>query len=341
MGLVATLGGLAAILLVLALRSISSVLVYVGLALFIAMGLEPALQWLKARGVPRSGGVVIIFAAMVLLVALGARLLLPPLVDQLADLVTQFPENIRGVVTQPWFTQLNESLGGALDPDRVTGWVEDRILNPQLWMDATGGLLAIGAGVVNASAATIVVLVLSIYFLATLPGIKRGLYSLVSRPHRDRVIEISEQVVDNVGIYVSGMVFLAFLNATLGYLAMTVIGVPFASILAVIVFFVALVPLVGSVVATIIVTLVALIDSAQTALAIGIYYLVYLQVEAYVLTPRVMSRSIAVPGSLVVIGTIAGGTLLGIVGALVAIPVTAAILLVIKQVVIPRQNREA
>ncbi|MEC5151412.1 AI-2E family transporter [Cryobacterium sp. GrIS_2_6] len=76
-----------------------------------------------------------------------------------------------------------------------------------------------------------------------------------------------------------------------------------------------------------------------TALWIGLYYLVYLQIEAYVLTPRVMNKAIAVPGSLVVIGAIAGGALLGMLGALIAIPVTASILLIIKTVVVPRQDR--
>jgi predicted PurR-regulated permease PerM len=120
---------------------------------------------------------------------------------------------------------------------------------------------------------------------------------------------------------------------------MLIFGVPFAAILAVLIFFITLIPLIGSVLATIMVTIVALFDSPSTAIAIAIYYLIYMQVEAYILTPRIMNKTVAVPGSLVVIGALAGGTLLGIIGALVAIPVTAAILLIVKQVVIPRQER--
>jgi predicted PurR-regulated permease PerM len=120
---------------------------------------------------------------------------------------------------------------------------------------------------------------------------------------------------------------------------MLIFGVPFAAILAVLIFFITLIPLIGSVLATIMVTIVALFDSPSTAIAIAIYYLIYMQVEAYILTPRIMNKTVAVPGSLVVIGALAGGTLLGIIGALVAIPVTAAILLIVKKVVIPRQER--
>ena len=84
--------------------------------------------------------------------------------------------------------------------------------------------------------------------------------------------------------------------------------------------------------------LVLLFDGAPSVIAVGIYYLVYMQVEAYVLNPRIMAQAVKVPGAIVVIAALAGGTLLGILGALIAIPVAASILLIINQVVVPRQN---
>ena len=159
------------------------------------------------------------------------------------------------------------------------------------------------------------------------------------RSYRVSVIVNTVQVTKSVGGYVSGMVLLALINASLGFVVMTIVGVPFASLLAVLVFLVALIPLIGSVLATILVTVVALFNSPATALAIGIYYLIYMQVESYVLTPRVMNKVVAVPGALVVIGALAGGTLLGLLGALIAIPVTAMILMIVKQVWVPRQDR--
>ena len=85
-------------------------------------------------------------------------------------------------------------------------------------------------------------------------------------------------------------------------------------------------------------TVLALFTSPLSALIFGILYLIYIQIEAYVITPRVMSKAISIPGSLVVIGALIGGTLLGLIGALVAVPVTASILLIIKQVYIPKQD---
>ena len=152
------------------------------------------------------------------------------------------------------------------------------------------------------------------------------------------MIDITEQVTKSVGGYVNGMVVLALINATLGFIMMTVVGVPFAGLVAVGVFMLALIPLIGSVLATVLVTAIALFNSPVTALVAAIYYLIYMQLESYLLTPRIMNRVVSVPGSLVVIGALAGGTLLGLLGALIAIPVTAAVLMIIKQVWVPRQN---
>ena len=110
--------------------------------------------------------------------------------------------------------------------------------------------------------------------------------------------------------------------------------------MGVVAFRITLIPLIGSVLYWIVATTLALFTSPVSALIFAIIYLIYIQLEAYVLTPRVMSRAISVPGALVVIGALVGGTLLGLLGALVAIPITASILLIIKQIVDPAAGRE-
>ena len=109
-------------------------------------------------------------------------------------------------------------------------------------------------------------------------------------------------------------------------------------LLAVVAFLITLIPLVGSLLFWVIGTGIALFVNPVSAIIFAAIYLVYMQVEAYVLTPRVMNRAVSIPGSLVVIGALVGGTLLGLLGALVAVPVTASILIIIKKVWIPRQD---
>jgi predicted PurR-regulated permease PerM len=113
--------------------------------------------------------------------------------------------------------------------------------------------------------------------------------------------------------------------------------VQFSLVLALITFGLALIPLVGSISGAAIVTIVALTTSPSTALIIGIYYLVYLQIEAYLISPRIMSKAVSVPSAVIVVAALAGGALLGVLGALVAIPVAASIILIIRQVWVPRQ----
>jgi predicted PurR-regulated permease PerM len=119
---------------------------------------------------------------------------------------------------------------------------------------------------------------------------------------------------------------------------MSIFGVPYSIVLAFFCFLLALIPLVGAISGAALVTLVALTVSPTIALVVGIYYLVYMQIEAYVISPRVMKKAVSVPGGVVVVAAMAGGALLGVMGALVAIPVAASIILILRQVWMPRQN---
>lgn len=205
-----------------------------------------------------------------------------------------------------------------------------------------GGALQIGTGIATGIATGIsgglIVLVLTLYFLATLPSMKSGLLRLAPARDRRSVDRITEQITESVGGYVMGMVGLAFINAVIVFVLYLVLGLPFPPLMATVAFLITLIPLVGSVLFWIIGTGIALFSSPVMALIFAAVYVVYMQVEAYVITPRVMSKAIAIPGSLVVIGALVGGTLLGLLGALIAVPVTASILIIIKQVWIPRQD---
>jgi predicted PurR-regulated permease PerM len=163
---------------------------------------------------------------------------------------------------------------------------------------------------------------------------------LVPAKNRKNFTKLSEQISNAVGRYVMGQVTIASINALLGFVMMSIAGIPFALLLAVIAFVFALIPLVGSITGAVIVSLVALSVSPITALSVAIYYAIYMQVEAYVISPRVMRKAVDVPGAVVVVAALAGGALLGVLGALVAIPVAASIILIIRQVWMPRQGAD-
>ena len=166
---------------------------------------------------------------------------------------------------------------------------------------------------------------------------KAAIYTLISASHRARVVDYAERIMQNVGKYLSGMVVLAFFNAVFSTILLVLTGNPYALILGVIALFVTLIPLIGTVLTTVLMTVVSLFVSPTAALIVFISMLIYMQVEAYVLTPRVMGKAVQVPGTIVLISALAGGTLLGLLGALVAIPISAGILLILREIVVPKQ----
>lgn len=341
--LVATLGVGLGILLIGSVQSLSTVLLYVGTALFLSLGLDPLVSFLERRKLPRwlavlvtILGVLAVFTGIVLIV-------LPVLVDQISQLVTAITAI---ALRDNLLDDLRDWMVAAfpnLRVDDVFAYVAD-------WLSTNlatiGG--SIGQGVIAASGALLaglfgafIVLILTIYLTASTPSLKRAVYQLAPASKRARFIDLADQITDSVGYYVMGQVSLGVINGVLSAIYLSIIQAPFPAVLAVIAFFFSLIPLVGTLTGSTLIVLVCLIPglgSPETALAAGIYYLVYMQIEAYIISPRIMSRAVSVPGAVVVVAALAGGSLLGLLGALIAIPVAASILIIYRQVLIPRMN---
>ncbi|MFB2581660.1 AI-2E family transporter [Herbiconiux sp. P15] len=335
-GFVATLGVLLALLLGAAITSLSTALTLIFVAFFVCLGLYPTVRRLEARKFSRTGAVLTVIAGFLVVVALLLWLVIPIVVDQLGQLFSYLPSGYNRIQDQQWFVDVNDAFGGALTP--ALAWLETTVSDPTTWLTVGGGALKVGAGFLNGVFGVIFVIALTIYFVAGLETIKTSLYSLVPASRRPGVMELGETIMESVGKYLGGMVVLAAINAVFTLILLTIAGVPFAPVLAALAFPITLIPLVGSVINLVIVTMVALFSGPETALVVGITMLVYVQFEAYFLTPRIVGKAISIPGSLVLIGAMIGGTLLGLLGALIACPVTASVLLILKKVVVPRQN---
>ena len=210
--------------------------------------------------------------------------------------------------------------------------------DPALWLAIGGGVLQVGLGAVNVVFGGIFVLALIVYFVASLEDMKKGLYSLAPASRREGFAEIAEEIFASVGLYLNGMFVLAFLNSLFSFILLTIVGVPYAGILAAFALPITFIPVVGSVISATVMTVVSLFTSPEAGLIVGIVMGVYLQIEANIMTPRIVGKAIQIPAALVLIGALVGATLLGLLGALVALPITAAILLIVKKVAVPAQN---
>lgn len=335
-GFMVTLGGLAALLVGLAFSNLSTIIIYIVFALFAALGLDPVVRTLERHRVQRPWGIVIVFAAFALVLVGVLWLVIPTMVTQITQFVTNIPDTITAFQHSDVYRWLQTNFGDQVSS--ITDQVKSFLGNPANLAAIGGGVVKVGVTIGTVISGIIIVLVLSLYFLATLPTIKTAFTRLAPARNRPTVSSMIEQISAGIGGYLGGMVVLAFFNAVVAFLLYLFLGLPFPLLMAVVAFCVTLIPLVGSVLFWIAGSLIALFSSPVGALVFAIVYIVYMQIEAYVLTPRVMNKAIAVPGSLVVIGALVGGTLLGLLGALVAIPVTASILLIIKQILIPRQD---
>ncbi len=340
LGLLGGLGVLVAVAIGGAVATLSTILTYIGAALFLALGIDPAVSWLEKHRFPRWAAILTVMLAILAVFAGLIFAVVPVIVDQVNNLLSNLPGFIATVTRTGWVTDAQKNLPNWIDLNGL-------INNAGTWLKNNvgtigGGLFSVGIGIASGVTGILIIFILTLYFVASLPNMKRGLYRLVPASKRARFSEIAEQITASVGRYVVGQGTIALANGIASFIflsIMSIFGAKYPALFAFIAFLFALVPLVGTLSGSILITLsTLLLSSPGVALVVGIYYLAYMQIEAYVINPRVMNRAVKVPGAVVVIAALAGGSLLGILGALIAIPVAAAILLIIDEVVVPRQN---
>ena len=318
------------------LTNVGSLLTWIAIALFIALGLDPVVRWMVSKGLSRPLAVTATMFGILALFGGFMALIIPTLVTQITSFITDAPTIINNFLSSDWLVQIDRqyALTQRLD-DEVNRFFGDSgaITN------VLGGVLGVSQTVAQSMFGILIVLVLAIYFLASLPAIMAFGLRLAPRSKRERAGELAVRITSSVGNYVMGQATVAFLNSLVALLLMTILGVPFAALLTLLVAVLAFIPLVGGVIAGILVTLVTLSLGWQTALIYALCYFGYLQLEAYFVSPRIMRRAVAVPGAVAVISVIAGGTLAGVTGALMAIPVAASAMILLREVFIARQDR--
>ena len=305
-----------------------SVLVLIGLALFIAAGLDPAVNWLTRRRVPRWAAVCVILLVAVGVVAGFLAAAIPPLSQQAAALVHELPHYIQSI-------RDHNSQLGKLD---ARFHIQQRIsqLLSAKSAQLIGGVLGAGALVLSAASSLLIVSVLTVYFLFGMPRIRLFVYRLAPRSRRPRVILIGDEIFTKVGGYVMGN-FLTSVIAGLGtYIWMLAFGIPYPVLLGLLVALLDMIPVIGSTIGGAIVSLVALTVSLPVALATLGFYVVYRLAEDYLLVPRIMGRTVKVPAVVSVVAVLVGGALMGVIGALVAIPAAAALRLLLREVTFRR-----
>jgi predicted PurR-regulated permease PerM len=328
-GFSAALGVAVAYVLARGIADISSVLIVIGLALFIAIGLDPILVVLVRRGVGRGLAVGIVTLGFVLLVAAFVLAAVGPLSHEIQTIVKNYPRYKSNIAQgKGWAGKLAVRL-------HLTSYLK----GSQKLKIPFGGILGAGKVLLSLGVATISVIALTVYFLIALPGVKRLWLSLLPKSRRVRAALLTDEVFSRVGGFMLGNLLTSVISGVGTYVWLLIFGVPYALLLSLVVALFDLIPLVGSTIAGIIVSLVALTKGLPVAIATVAFYVVYRYLEDFLVNPRVMKHTVKVTPGLTIIATLIGGTLLGLIGALVAIPVAATIHLLLEEVAVPRQNQ--
>lgn len=305
--------------------------ILIGLALFLAVGMEPAVSWLVKRKLPRWAGVLIVLGVILGVIGGFIAAAVPALITQGEQLVTNAPKYLQQAQDHNSFLgRLNERFH-----------LQDKLaaLLSSAGSGIAGGLLSAGLAVFSALADSLIVLVLTVYFLVDMPRIRALLYRLFPHSRRARAILIGDDIQAKVSSYVLGNLLVSLVAGGLTFGWLLIFGVPYALLLSIMVALLDLVPVVGSTIAGIIVALVTLTVSLPLCLATIAFFILYRFGEDYFLVPRIIGRAVQVPALVTVVAVLIGGAVLGVVGALVAIPVAAAMLLLAREMLFPRLDQ--
>jgi predicted PurR-regulated permease PerM len=253
---------------------------------------------------------------------------IPPLAEQAGELIKRAPHYIQQ----------------AQDHSSAVGRLNDRFHLQQRITETVNGsggsllndVVSAGTAVFGAVADVLIVMVLTVYFLADMPRIRTTLYRLVPHTRRPRVILIGDEVFAKVGAYVLGNVLISIIAGVATFIWLMAFGVPYPLLLGIFVALLDLVPVVGSTIAGVVVGAVALTVSLPVCIATVVFFVVFRLAEDYLLVPKIIGRAVKVPALITVVAVLIGGALLGIVGALVAIPIAAALQLLTQEILFPR-----
>jgi predicted PurR-regulated permease PerM len=330
-GFVGGLGVIICYYLAESVVAVTTELILILIALFIAIGLNPLVERLTARGMRRGLAVLVVAGGGLLLLAAFITAIAQPLASQTSGLISSMPQRLASLEKNPTIANLDQKYN-------VVGRLQTMFSGADTAQVIAGSILGFSEFVITSVFETFTVIVMTLYFLSSLPSIRSATLRLVPASRRSRVALLSDGVLERMGGYVSGAAIVAALAGLAAFLMLGVLQVEFLLPLALLIALTDLIPLVGATIGALVVTIIVFLDSPVKALAAALFFVVYQQFENFVIYPRVMSRTVDVPPMVAVIAALIGAALLGVVGALLAIPLAAGAIYLFREVVQPRQD---
>jgi predicted PurR-regulated permease PerM len=324
-GFFRALGAVAAVAAAAAVYSVRELLLRVMVALFLAVSLDPAVRWLESRRLRRGVAVALIFSVFVLILAAFLLSVIPPLANQVTELVHNLPDYLASLQQRSArFRDLDQRYDLSSRLEGVVAQLPGRL---------TGGVLGLTGQVFGALIYFLTVVVFTVYFLLDLPRLRKGVVRVFTVDRRERYAAVVEIMVTKVGDYMIGRLIIAFVGGLIAFIGLELFHVPYPLPLAILIGLLDLIPLIGHPMGAAVGVAVALITKGlwPTTVLLVVFFLVYQQAENYLIAPRILRHSVDISAVAVLLAALIGATVLGIVGALVAIPIAAAVKVVLVQ----------
>lgn len=300
--------------------TVRQVLLLILIAFVLAIGLDPGVRFFQNKMKMRRGlATASIMISVLIFLGTFLSIIVPPIVDEVQTFAADVPRYVEDLKTSKGF------MGRLEDQFKLSDRVRE-ISNdlPRLAQSSLSTLLGFTRRVGGALFSFLTLLVLLIYFMASLPRLEDGLSLLFPPAKRKEYRELMDRATEKIGGYVSGQLTVCVVAGLSAFVAFLLIGLPFPAALAMLVSITTLIPSVGGLIGSVLCVLVALFHGIGTALITFAYVLVYQQVENYVISPRIMKKAVDLSPAAVLISVLVGGSLLGFVGALLALPMAAA-----------------
>jgi predicted PurR-regulated permease PerM len=313
---------IAAVVMIEVVQAARSILIWIGVAVFLALALNPLVEWLMAHGIRRRGlAVAIAFVGTILAIVAVAATVVPTIVDQVNDFVNAVPDYVEELAAG------RGKLGFLEREYHVTERVREAVSEggASRLFGLSGTAVAVTKGVVTAIVATVTITFLTFFMLLEGPRWVERFYGLLPEGRQERWRSIGRQIYRTVGGYVTGNLTISLIAGIVSTLVLLVVGVPYAVALGLVVAILDLIPLAGATIAAILVTTVAFLDSTQAGIIVLVFFVLYQQLENHVLQPVVYGRTVQLSPLAVLIAVLIGAELAGVIGALAAIPVAGAI----------------
>jgi predicted PurR-regulated permease PerM len=301
------------------------------IATFLAVALSPPVNVLS-RHMRRGFAITIVYLGLLAIPLALIALIVPPLITEANDFADKVPAYSRDVTK---YVKENKRLRELNKDYDITSKLEDEAGKlPNRLGGAAGTLRDVGFGIVNSLFALITILVLTAFLLGSGRVWVDGIISARPPEQRDRLRRALDNISQAVAGYVAGALLIALIAGVTTYIVLTILGVPFRGPLALIAGLFSLIPLVGATIAAVLIGLVTVFNDFPTTTIIWVIWAIaYQQFENHVIQPQVQKRTVNVQPIITIIAVLFGATLLGVLGAIVAIPIAASIQILLREYV--------